>query len=184
MKSRRSFAWVPNAITSIRLIAVVPVFISALQGAWALGLWVMMLALTSDFFDGMMARKLGVSSSFGAVLDAYADFTLSAAGILGLVFAGQFPIGAAVLMAVPAAVMIYARRYAPHLKDLIVVLPMFEVGTLFLAWTYVIWAYATLAYGWSWWYISLTLGVLLILGTLKRARVRVWCAAILPKRYR
>lgn len=50
------------------------------------------LAMTTDFFDGLLARRSGVHSRIGYYLDAYADNTLIALTFLGLLIAGTINI--------------------------------------------------------------------------------------------
>src|SRR5688572_30252867 len=100
MKEAKRLAWVPNAITSIRLIAVVPVVVYTLLGLWEWALGIYVLALVSDFFDGLMARKLGVESHFGELLDGWSDTALSTAAVLSLTFVGSIP------WAVPIAIFV------------------------------------------------------------------------------
>ena len=66
---------VPNVLTVTR-IAVVPLMIWVL--IWDGGVSLMAAALfaiasLSDFYDGYLARRWGVTSSFGALLDPFAD---------------------------------------------------------------------------------------------------------------
>lgn len=64
---------IPNAITSMNLISGILGVICALGGSmdWALSL--MILAAVFDFFDGMVARALGISGGIGKELDSLSD---------------------------------------------------------------------------------------------------------------
>jgi phosphatidylglycerophosphate synthase len=67
---------VPNGLSAFR-IACVPVLLAlAWQGALASFLIVFALGLVSDVLDGVLARRLGQVTEFGAKLDQWGDFAL------------------------------------------------------------------------------------------------------------
>jgi CDP-diacylglycerol--glycerol-3-phosphate 3-phosphatidyltransferase len=111
-------AWLPNAITALRLAAI-PVILGLVLSAdgptsVAAGLLFTGVALT-DFLDGMLARRLGAESAFGRVADPLADRLLVAAGLVGLLILGRLHWVAPVLVllrdATAMAVFVaYARR--------------------------------------------------------------------------
>ena len=184
MFAARHFRWLPNTITSIRLALAVPVAVFIVNEAWELALWIYFVALISDFFDGLMARKLGISSKFGENLDALADTLLAAASLGSLLFVGHLPLVPFLGLMIGAVMLRLVRSNPERMKGLYSVVPMFEVGTLFITIIYVIWTLATLAYGWESWYIPATFAVMIVLAVLKRDRVRLWCAAVLPAKWR
>ena len=184
MKQAKRLAWVPNAITSIRLIASVPVFVCTLLGLWEWAFGIYVLALISDFFDGLMARKLGVSSHFGELLDGWSDTALSAAAVLSLTAAGYIPLAVPIAIFVGGLLLRYPVQWPDRAKSLAATIHMFEVGCLFLTMVYAMWTYAALIFGWFDWYIPVTVALLLVLAVLKRRRLQVWCAAVLPERWR
>ena len=49
------------------------------------------LVAASDYFDGKLARKYGVQSGIGAILDVMADFFFIIMASLSLSFGGMFP---------------------------------------------------------------------------------------------
>lgn len=73
-------AWLPNAISSLRLV-LVPVWVAAATGAGPFGPEPARLAAAatigaiglSDVVDGYLARRFGATSNLGAALDAIAD---------------------------------------------------------------------------------------------------------------
>lgn len=77
MEAPRQEYWnLPNAISSLRIIAGVPVILLLVQGEnWALwtALGVMIAAELSDWLDGFVARKQGRVSHAGKLLDPMAD---------------------------------------------------------------------------------------------------------------
>lgn len=70
---------VPNALSALR-VAFVPVLLAlAWRGEVTFFLAVFAIGLVSDVLDGVLARRLGQASEFGARLDQWADFALWAA---------------------------------------------------------------------------------------------------------
>lgn len=65
--------YLPNAITTLRLLLAVPLGIVILQRNYELALTVIFLAGLSDALDGYAARSLNSFSRFGAALDPIAD---------------------------------------------------------------------------------------------------------------
>lgn len=63
----------PNQLTAIRLLAVAPMWVCALLGARVFVSVGLMVALVTDAFDGMAARRLGLTSDFGSKFDSVAD---------------------------------------------------------------------------------------------------------------
>lgn len=64
---------IPNTITSLNLISGCIATIFAVTGDPAMALLFIILGAVFDFFDGMSARLLGVSSPIGKELDSLAD---------------------------------------------------------------------------------------------------------------
>ncbi|MEK9553856.1 MAG: CDP-alcohol phosphatidyltransferase family protein, partial [Alphaproteobacteria bacterium] len=78
----------PNLMTVMRL-AVAPVvailiWTDDVTGGYAPALALFILASISDFLDGWMARRLGIVSKFGAMLDPIADKVLIGVCLLAL----------------------------------------------------------------------------------------------------
>ena len=67
------FKQIPNLLTFFRAISMIPVNILFLLGKPILGIILASLALSTDFFDGKIARKYNIQSDFGADLDAVCD---------------------------------------------------------------------------------------------------------------
>jgi len=95
---------VPNVL-SIARIAVTPLLLYLLlqntltTSVWALVLFV--LGAISDYYDGQLARKYGVGTSFGKYLDPLADKVLVLGTFIALIFIipEQVPIWAIALIA-------------------------------------------------------------------------------------
>jgi len=64
---------IPNTITCCNLISGCIATYWAFNGAWDVALLFIILGAVFDFFDGMSARLLGVSSPIGKELDSLAD---------------------------------------------------------------------------------------------------------------
>lgn len=64
---------IPNLLTFVRVL-LVPIFVYySTRNRFVLAFLIFVIAAISDFFDGYLARKLGVVSKFGATLDPVAD---------------------------------------------------------------------------------------------------------------
>lgn len=64
----------PNAVTMAALCFGVSSMNMAFWGQWETAIIFIVLSALLDFFDGKVARMLGVSSKFGAELDSLSDF--------------------------------------------------------------------------------------------------------------
>jgi len=110
---------VPNVL-SIARIAVTPLllymlFQNTLTGnLWALVLFV--LGAISDYFDGRLARKYGVGTSFGQYLDPLADKVLVLGTFVALVFISpeHVPVWAVAVIAVRDFAVTGLRSWAKH----------------------------------------------------------------------
>ncbi|MGH6986462.1 MAG: CDP-diacylglycerol--glycerol-3-phosphate 3-phosphatidyltransferase [Caulobacteraceae bacterium] len=94
---------IPNLLTGLRLALTVVVFLALIAAAGRLpgapgaasstartileplALAAFVIAAVTDFFDGMLARRLGAESLWGAILDPIADKVLVCGAIVGLV---------------------------------------------------------------------------------------------------
>jgi len=96
----------PNAITIVRIL-LVPVFIwlalrfqdkDSLHAWWAVLVFV--VAISTDGLDGAIARKRGLVTNLGKILDPIADKALTGAGFILLSMLGLVPWIATVLILV------------------------------------------------------------------------------------
>ncbi len=93
----RDWATLPNAITVLRLLLVVPIIVLLIQNAApVLTLVLLVLFGVSDWVDGYLARRLGQTSRTGALLDPFADRVGVAFIACGFVIAGHMPLWIAV----------------------------------------------------------------------------------------
>lgn len=177
MLQARHFKWLPNAITSLRVVGGAVAMVLAANGAWVAALWVYVASVVFDFLDGLAAKKLHAATKFGELLDSLADGWLVAAGLVGLSAAGELSWWVAVAATlVGVGVQVERRLLHGRLALSAVAKKMFAITCLFVAWAYIILAYANLAYGWHWWYVLVLAGVLAVAGMLKRHRLRTWLA--------
>jgi CDP-diacylglycerol--glycerol-3-phosphate 3-phosphatidyltransferase len=87
----------PNGLTVLRL-AMVPVFAVLLLrdgGQDDVGRWwaaaVFVLAILTDWYDGMIARRTGQVTEFGKLADPIADKALTGMALIGLSMLGSLP---------------------------------------------------------------------------------------------
>lgn len=90
---RESVLTVPNFISFLRLLSVVPVFYFLSQKNFRDGLIVALLAFLSDFLDGYLSRKMNAESRVGEVLDPLADRILVLFVAAGIFAGGRAPAG-------------------------------------------------------------------------------------------
>jgi len=90
----------PNAITIARIPLAVVFFVLLLLGGtyghgdmvirWVAG-GLFVLAISTDWVDGYLARKYDIVSDFGKLWDPIADKLLTGAGFVGLAILGEWP---------------------------------------------------------------------------------------------
>ena len=83
---------IPNIITGLRFILVIPISICIYQSNDLLALILFVVAGLSDGLDGYLARKYGWLSKFGQFADPLADKFLILATLLAFAFSGKLPI--------------------------------------------------------------------------------------------
>jgi len=82
----------PNIISFVRLLAVIPVVVLLLQREFGWALVVFALAGVSDGLDGLLAKHFGWQSRLGGMLDPLADKVLLVACFLVLGTLGLIPL--------------------------------------------------------------------------------------------
>jgi CDP-diacylglycerol--glycerol-3-phosphate 3-phosphatidyltransferase len=92
---------VPNALTCLRL-AVIPVFVWLLaradDGESLAAAIVFGIAAITDWLDGRLARRFGVQSRFGRLVDPFADRLLIGSALVLLWYHDRVPLAALVLI--------------------------------------------------------------------------------------
>jgi CDP-diacylglycerol--glycerol-3-phosphate 3-phosphatidyltransferase len=115
----------PNLLTALRLVLALFVFLALATASGAPGLargvvyalarWAFVafvVAAVTDFFDGWLARRFGVVSIAGAILDPIADKVLICAAILGLLNMTQNP-----AFVIPAGLILFREFAVSALRE-------------------------------------------------------------------
>ncbi|MEM1432486.1 MAG: CDP-alcohol phosphatidyltransferase family protein [Pseudomonadota bacterium] len=87
-----SVHWLPNAISVMRILLVIPAVSFMLRAEYATALALVGIAAISDGLDGFLARRFDWTSRLGAFLDPIADKLLVAALYVTLTLAGAIPL--------------------------------------------------------------------------------------------
>jgi cardiolipin synthase len=82
----------PNVISSIRIVLVVPLVMVLTQHRPIATLWLFAVAAASDGIDGFLARRFGWQSDLGGLLDPIADKVMLATVFVVLAFLGSVPV--------------------------------------------------------------------------------------------
>jgi cardiolipin synthase (CMP-forming) len=103
------------AVTLLRFL-LAPVFVwLLLRQAYAPALGIFLAASLSDALDGFLARRFGLATPLGAILDPLADKVLIACGILTMGWVGALPLWLAGIVLLRDAAIVsgaIAYRYA------------------------------------------------------------------------
>ena len=83
--------YLPNALTTLRLLLALPLGVLILRQDYDLALWVGLLAGITDALDGFAARRLNYFSPIGAALDPIADKTLITVAFVCFAYTGLIP---------------------------------------------------------------------------------------------
>ncbi len=91
LKARRLKAYLPSIISSLRVFTL-PFLVLSINGGYIfLSYALFVFIAASDFADGYLARRLGVSSKFGANFDAVVDFLFIGGMFLFFAVEGIYP---------------------------------------------------------------------------------------------
>ena len=99
MAPDKSLTWsqvfnVPNILTFLRILLVpilVVVLLTKFEGKEFVGLGLFLFAALTDFLDGFIARRFGLVTPLGKLLDPAADKILTSAAFISLVELGRAP---------------------------------------------------------------------------------------------
>jgi cardiolipin synthase len=83
---------IPNAICVLRILLVVPIVASLLQGSFLLALALIFVAGLSDGLDGYLAKRFDWRTRLGGVLDPFADKLLLVSVFVTLAWLGIAPV--------------------------------------------------------------------------------------------
>jgi cardiolipin synthase len=82
----------PNLISAIRILLVLPIALALAQHRLVATLWLFGVAAVSDGLDGFLARRFGWQTELGGILDPLADKLMLATVFVMLAVLGQVPI--------------------------------------------------------------------------------------------
>jgi cardiolipin synthase (CMP-forming) len=85
-------AWLPNALSLLRIVLVGPCVLALLAGRYDLTLAGFGVAAVSDGLDGWLAKRFGWTSRLGKILDPIADKLLLVSLYLTLTALGRVPL--------------------------------------------------------------------------------------------
>lgn len=109
----------PNILTIVRM-ALIPVFVALhVMTQYKLALLVFCIASFTDWLDGHIARKCGLITDFGKLMDPLADKLMVCTALVMQGIAGVFPVVAIVIVIIKELVMIYGSSYMLH-KNIVV----------------------------------------------------------------
>ena len=161
---------IPNVISFVRLLTI-PVFLWLVwRGDDIAGLVVLVLAVSSDFVDGALARRLNQVSKLGQFLDPFADRLFIAAAVVALAMREVIPLWLVIVVMLRDALLglgaLILSRYGAGLLPvkwmgkwatfaLLFSLPLFLLGS-FVPWLGVVvepfaWAVALAGVVLYWW---------------------------------
>jgi CDP-diacylglycerol--glycerol-3-phosphate 3-phosphatidyltransferase len=92
-----------NQLTLVRLVAVIPVMAALylqFPGNRTVATVVYVLAILTDYLDGILARRSGKVTAFGKLMDSVADKALISSMFFALVAEGSMPAWMAAIMVV------------------------------------------------------------------------------------
>ena len=87
-----SFSWLPNAISTLRIILVVPILMLILRNDFAIALALFVVAGFSDGVDGYLAKRFQWHTRLGALLDPVADKLLVNGVFIALAYMQLVPV--------------------------------------------------------------------------------------------
>ena len=120
----------PNALTSMRLVLALFMFVALAAAAGAVpgvsehltpeaqfrlqrwAFWSFAIAAVTDFFDGWLARRLHAESVWGAILDPIGDKVLVCGAVLGLLAQGPQP-----MVVLPAGLILFREFTVSALRE-------------------------------------------------------------------
>ncbi|TGN41939.1 CDP-alcohol phosphatidyltransferase family protein [Marinobacter confluentis] len=87
----QSWRWIPNALTFLRILLVVPFAIALWSMEYRAALVIFFIAAVTDAFDGFLAREFDWRTRVGAIADPLADKALLISAYLMLTLTGVLP---------------------------------------------------------------------------------------------
>ena len=110
----------PNSLTTLRLVAVPVIVWLIVERYWEAACWLFLAAAITDGVDGMLARWLDQTTTFGAALDTVADKALGVVTLVMLTQIGAIPLWLTVAILLRDTVIVLGalsyRGLAGHLE--------------------------------------------------------------------
>ncbi|MBN8728667.1 MAG: CDP-alcohol phosphatidyltransferase family protein [Xanthomonadales bacterium] len=103
----------PNLITALRIVLVIPLCWLIDEGRYPAALGLVAVAGASDGVDGFLARRYGWQSWIGGILDPLADKLMLTVAFVCLALSGQLPVWLA-LIVVGRDLVIVCGAFAYH----------------------------------------------------------------------
>jgi cardiolipin synthase len=88
----QSWRWIPNALTLLRMLLVVPFAFALWSRDYRVALIIFFIAAATDAFDGFLAREFDWRTRLGAIADPLADKLLLIVAYLMLTMTGVLPV--------------------------------------------------------------------------------------------
>ena len=97
---------IPNALTILRFILIIPILYQILTGQYIAGFIVLTISGLTDVLDGCIARKFNFITNFGKLIDPLADKSTQVAVLAALTFRGIIPLWMLIIVFVKELVMV------------------------------------------------------------------------------
>ncbi|MGQ9806396.1 MAG: CDP-alcohol phosphatidyltransferase family protein [Chlorobiales bacterium] len=123
-----------NALSLLRVVLFLPFVYFYERDEKVIAFAVVLLAISTDWFDGRVARWTNTVSELGKILDPLADKLSTALMLLYLLYRGELPLWFVALIVVRDAIIFLGGIYAKQKKHVITTaLPMGKWAVGFLA---------------------------------------------------
>lgn len=119
------FSFLPNFLTLIRLLLVVPVGYGVMLGHFGIALGLFLFAALSDMVDGWLARRFAWETSLGKLLDPAADKLLLLMALVTLMLADVLPYWAGIALLARDLVLVIAAGIYRYLVGYLNLAPSF-----------------------------------------------------------
>lgn len=108
---------IPNIISFLRILLIIPIVWALLNHHYELGLWLFAAAGISDGIDGFLAKRFNWQSWLGSMLDPIADKLLLVACYVSLGYLALLPVWLVVLVMIRDVVIVAGATFYYHRID-------------------------------------------------------------------
>ena len=109
--------YIPHILTSLRIVFTFSFIFVYFIDIISLALFLFIFAVVTDILDGIIARKLGVCSTFGSYFDVTADFFLIISAFIVFVIDGFYPYWLLILIGFMFLQFLLSSRYKKLIYD-------------------------------------------------------------------